>query len=666
MSVNPQEAAALLLALDDASSSFLGFVRFMRPEWKVIPDFHLDLIDKLDRLERGTLTHPDGRPCYSMLINMPPRHSKSSIATELFPAYYILRDARRAVMSCAYNAELAADFGEKVRNYVTDPRALKAFPGFALSNLSKAKDFWRTQEGGQYAGVGIGGTTTGRPANCFVAGTMVATPNGPVPIERLSPGDTVLSFDHIANKIVPKTVVATQSSLSADLITTKCSTGTTITSTSDHKFFTPSGYRPAASLSIGEELVALEHAHVTGSIRIDNPVPATVYDIQVADTHNFFANGILVHNCLITDDPIKARDEAESATIRNKVWNYYVSALTTRKQPDVLDRPAIEIMILTRWHPDDPAGRIMETEEWKEGRWMHVCYAARTELIDPTAPTIPRNELPVTDPRYNPNDTTPVPKTRTFKPLWPSRFDLDFLSRREKLNPREFASLYQQQPYIEGGNIVKGYWWRYYTTPQDTYPHVIIACDTAYKKTTTSDYSVVAVMAMDLAGDIYLLDILRGRWDFPELKRLLTHQNAKWRGRGLRAIYVEDRASGQSLIQELKNQSGMSVIAFKTISDKVSRLHSVTPLIEGGRVYIPQTASWLDDFVQELTAFPSVQNDDQVDALSLGLDILSKIPINGLDSFDIAPITNSLNHTLASKNSLASQFKNKPLRFLGS
>lgn len=535
MSVNPQEAAALLLALDDASSSFLGFVRFMRPEWKVIPDFHLDLIDKLDRLERGTLTHPDGRPCYSMLINMPPRHSKSSIATELFPAYYILRDARRAVMSCAYNAELASDFGEKVRNYVTDPRALKAFPGFALSNLSKAKDFWRTQDGGQYAGVGIGGTTTGRPANL-----------------------------------------------------------------------------------------------------------------------------------LITDDPIKARDEAESATIRNKVWNYYVSALTTRKQPDVLDRPAIEIMILTRWHPDDPAGRIMETDEWKEGRWMHVCYAARTEVIDPTAPTVPRNELPVTDPRYNPNDTTPVPKTRTFKPLWPSRFDLDFLSRREKLNPREFASLYQQQPYVEGGNIVKGYWWRYYTTPQDTYPHVIIAADTAYKKTTTSDYSVVAVMAMDLAGDIYLLDILRGRWDFPELKRLLTHQNAKWRGRGLRAIYVEDRASGQSLIQELKNQSGMSVIAFKTISDKVSRLHSVTPLIEGGRVYIPQTASWLDDFVQELTAFPSVQNDDQVDALSLGLDILSKIPINGLDSFDIAPITNSLNHTLASKNSLSAQFKNKPLRFLGS
>lgn len=881
--MNPQEAAALLLALDDASSSFLGFVRFMRPEWKVIPDFHLDLIDKLDRLERGTLTHPDGRPCYSMLINMPPRHSKSSIATELFPAYYILRDARRAVMSCAYNAELAADFGEKVRNYVTDPRALKAFPGFALSNLSKAKDFWRTQEGGQYAGVGIGGTTTGRPANCFVAGTMVATPNGSVPIEHLSPGDTVLSFDHIANKIVPKTIVATQSSLSADLITTQCSTGTTITSTSDHKFFTPSGYRPAASLSIGEELGALEYlpslqewiseqsrsifllqavlsrllsaasnlldvqnqlpahalgsrapwssptilqpsllrrsslsgsqvrnmrrhhraqdeavlrpmspkstpspadanvylqegiqttkqphqvllnwlqergprhshevawepnvpawswlgsvligilqcakagigslqgalralrlgqtamcspyrpeqaqqrsiepdspmlsvprlhtwghqknesglfcAHVTGSLRLDNSEPTTVYDIQVADTHNFFANGILVHNCLITDDPIKARDEAESATIRNKVWNYYVSALTTRKQPDVLDRPAIEIMILTRWHPDDPAGRIMATDEWKEGRWMHVCYAARTEVVDPTAPTIPKNELPVTDPRYNPNDTTPVPKTRTFKPLWPSRFDLDFLSRREKLNPREFASLYQQQPYVEGGNIVKGYWWRYYTTPQDTYPHVIIAADTAYKKTTTSDYSVVAVMAMDLAGDIYLLDILRGRWDFPELKRLLTHQNAKWRGRGLRAIYVEDRASGQSLIQELKNQSGMSVIAFKTISDKVSRLHSVTPLIEGGRVYIPQTASWLDDFVQELTAFPSVQNDDQVDALSLGLDILSKIPINGLDSFDIAPITNSLNHTLASKNSLSAQFKNKPLRFLGS
>lgn len=709
MSIDAREAAALLLALDDAASSFLGFVRFMKPEWKVIPPFHLDLIDKLDRLEKGTLTHPDGRPCFSMLINMPPRHSKSSLATELFPAYYILRDARRAVMSCAYNAELAADFGEKVRSYVTDPRAAQAFPNFALSSLSKAKDFWRTQEGGQYAGVGIGGTTTGRPANCFVAGTMVATPNGSVPIEHLSPGDTVLSFDHIANKIVPKTIVATQSSLSADLITTQCSTGTTITSTSDHKFFTPSGYRPAASLSIGEELGALEYlpslqegiseqaqqrsiepdspmlsvprlhtwghqknesglfcAHVTGSLRLDNSEPTTVYDIQVADTHNFFANGILVHNCLITDDPIKARDEAESATIRNKVWNYYVSALTTRKQPDVLDRPAIEIMILTRWHPDDPAGRIMETDEWKEGRWMHVCYPARTELDDPTAPTLPRNELPKTDSRFHPTDTTLVPKTRNFQALWPQRFDLDFLARREKLNPREFASLYQQQPYVEGGNIIKSYWWRYYITHQDNYPHVIIACDTAYKKTTTSDYSVIAVMAMDATGDIMILDILRGRWDFPELKRLLTHQNSKWRGRGLRAVYVEDRASGQSLIQELRSQSGMSVIPYKTISDKVSRLHSVTPLIEGGRVYLPQSASWLDDFVQECTAFPSSPNDDQVDALSLGLDVLSKIPLNAMDSFSHIPLHTSLNSQLSSKNSLASQFKNRPLRFLGS
>jgi predicted phage terminase large subunit-like protein len=535
MSIDPREAAALLLALDDAATSFLGFVRLMKPEWKVIPDFHLDLIDRLDRLEKGTLTHPDGTPCYSLLINMPPRHSKSSLATELFPAYYVLRDARRAVMSCAYNAELASDFGEKVRNYVTDPRAAQAFPSFALSSLSKAKDFWRTQDGGQYAGVGIGGTTTGRPANL-----------------------------------------------------------------------------------------------------------------------------------LITDDPIKARDEAESATIRNKVWNYYVSALTTRKQPDVLDRPPIEIMILTRWHPDDPAGRIMETDEWKEGRWMHVCYPARVELDDPTAPQVPRNELPKTDSRFHPTDTSLVPQTRRYQALWPQRFDLDFLARRERLNPREFASLYQQQPYVEGGNIIKGYWWRYYATHQDSYPHVIIACDTAYKKTTTSDYSVIAVMAMDATGDILILDILRGRWDFPELKRLLNHQNSKWRGRGLRAIYVEDRASGQSLIQELRSQSGMSVIPFKTISDKVSRLHSVTPLIEGGRVYLPQSAAWLDDFVQECTGFPSSPNDDQVDALSLGLDVLSKIPLNAMDSFSHIPLHTSLNSQLSSKNSLASQFKNKPLRFLGS
>ena len=74
---------------------------------------------------------------------------------------------------------------------------------------------------------------------------------------------------------------------------------------------------------------------------------------------------------LLIDDPIKAREEADSATQRNKTWSYYVSALTTRKQPEPDGTSAIEIVILTRWHPDDVAGRLMETDDWREGEWQN-------------------------------------------------------------------------------------------------------------------------------------------------------------------------------------------------------------------------------------------------------------------------------------------------------
>jgi len=133
------------------------------------------------------------------------------------------------------------------------------------------------------------------------------------------------------------------------------------------------------------------------------------------------------------------------------------------------------------------------------------------------------------------------------------------------------------------------------------------------------------ILGMDASGDIYLLDVIRNKYDFPELKRRAISVNTLWRGRGLRGFYIEDKASGQSLIQELKTASGLSVIPYKVSTDKVSRVNAVTPLIEGGRVFVPENAPWLDDFMNECQSFPSGKHDDQVDALSMGLDILSRM-----------------------------------------
>lgn len=493
MTMTPQQAAKRLLLIQKAREGFEGFVRAVFPDF-ALTDFQLELIETLNALENGSL----GKQ--RLMINMPPRHGKSWLASTLFPVYYLARRPTRQVLATSYNQDLAKTFGRAVRDLAREPIVAQAFPDCEMSTASQAVDDWRTTLGGSYYATGIGGSTTGRAANL-----------------------------------------------------------------------------------------------------------------------------------LLTDDPVKAREEADSATQRNKTWSYYVSALTTRKQPEVNGDPAIEVLIMTRWHPDDLGGRVMATEDWAEGAWHHINFPAIRRVKSNIKTSVAT--LPPDDPRYiEPGKLSSVaPGKRHYYPeeeaaLWPERFPLEDLKKRERMDTREFAALYQQQPFIAGGNLIKSHWWRTYSPSEPPEcPTVIIAADTAFKKTETADYSVLMVLGMDLSGDIYILDLIRNRYDFPELKRAAIAQNARWRGKGLRGLYIEDKASGQSLIQELRNASGVSVIPVKVSTDKVTRLNAVSPLIEGGRVFLPTEAEWLDDFMVEAQSFPNGKHDDMIDALTIGLDALSRM-----------------------------------------
>ena len=496
--VHRAAAARRLLELRTAAASFPAFVRFLQPDWTLAP-FQEELIEALDALERSELD----QDC--LLVTMPPRMAKSTFSSIFFPAYFMARDPSRYCMAVSYNDKLATDFGRQVRNLVTDPRMSQLFPGFGPSKDSRAVDQWRTEQNGAYFAIGIGGTTSGRPANA-----------------------------------------------------------------------------------------------------------------------------------LIIDDPIKSRDDAESLTQRNKTWNYYSSALTTRLQPDSQGNRPKQLVVLTRWHPDDMAGRLMKSEDWKEGRWKHINYQA---ILDRTISRTAVNKLPADHPFYNPKPLRELTESERYHTeteevsLWPERFPLEELKRRRRLNPREFASLYQQQPYIQGGNLLRTEWWRYY--PADLKPErfaaLVITIDTAFKRNEQADYSVAIVAGIDANGDIYIVDLMRGRYEFPELKQRAVLLNNFWRGKGLRAIYVEDKASGQTLIQELKRQSGLSIIPYKVVHDKVARVNAILPIIEGGRVFLPDDAPWLDTFMEEATAFPGGAHDDQVDAFTMAIDILSRTSV-GMDA----------------------------------
>jgi predicted phage terminase large subunit-like protein len=142
--------------------------------------------------------------------------------------------------------------------------------------------------------------------------------------------------------------------------------------------------------------------------------------------------------------------------------------------------------------------------------------------------------------------------------------------------------------------------------------------DTAFKSGSENDYSVGTTWGV-LENAYYLLSLWRGRVDFPELKRLVGSLAREWNPS---AILVEDAASGQSLIQELRHESLLPIIPVKTDRDKTSRAQSITPLIEAGKVFLPESAPWLADFLDELAAFPSGVHDDMVDSSTQALNYL--------------------------------------------
>ena len=479
------ELASLLLQVRAAEEGFLGFVQLMHPEWK-IPKYQRDFIELLDKLERRELLNKKGEPVYNLLVNMPPRHNKSTLATKLFPAYCICRSPWSKILVSSAAKDLAESFGAETRAYLENPHTKLAFPHASISAKTGAKADWLTDQGGQYLALGQSGNTIGRPANL-----------------------------------------------------------------------------------------------------------------------------------LILDDPYPNRQAAESPTQRRAIWSFWNSALWRRREPDRDNRQPITIVIHTRWVPGDITGTILESQDYKDGFWHHVSYEAITKKKA-------QGRLP------------------TETALWPERFPLEWLQREQRADPREFTCQYQQRPYTEGGNLIKSNWWGTYDSSPDSLPkfaQIVIGVDGAFKKTNLSDYSAAVVAGLATDGDIYILEVMRERLDFPELKRALIRLNTQWRGRGLRAIYIEDKASGIIALQELKNQSGMSVIPYKVVNDKVSRISAVTPLIEGGRCMLPTNAPWVDDFVKECEQFPNANHDDQVDALAIVLDILARTPLQSASDFSVDPLT---------------------------
>src|SRR5574338_245092 len=174
----------------------------------------------------------------------------------------------------------------------------------------------------------------------------------------------------------------------------------------------------------------------------------------------------------------------------------------------------------------------------------------------------------------------------------------------------------------ESSGIIKNTWWKFFENENDIYRQQVFkkvqSWDTAFKKNQENDYSVCTTWVYTNTG-FYLIDVWRGRVEFPELKRKVV-ELAKLHS--VNEILIEDKASGQSLIQELQRNTILPIKPIKVENDKIARVNSVTPIIEAGKVYLPKDASWLNGFLDEMEEFPNGEFDDTVDSVSQFLNAM--------------------------------------------
>jgi predicted phage terminase large subunit-like protein len=199
-----------------------------------------------------------------------------------------------------------------------------------------------------------------------------------------------------------------------------------------------------------------------------------------------------------------------------------------------------------------------------------------------------------------------------------SQTALDELKR--SMGSMEFSAQYQQAPVPIGGNLIKWSWFRFYDAPPNIRPNdkLILSWDTAMSSEQLADYSACVVLLVR-GETIYILDVIRGRYEYPDLKRAVLFHHQRWR-QSVATCYllIEKKGSGLGLIQDLRRED-IHAIGINPESDKVIRMAAQAAPIEAGAVYLPTTAQWIGEFKKEILSFPRGKHDDQVDALSQGL-----------------------------------------------
>ena len=288
----------------------------------------------------------------------------------------------------------------------------------------------------------------------------------------------------------------------------------------------------------------------------------------------------------IVDDPHSEQD-ALSPTALENAWEWYMSGPRQRLQPG-----GAIIIVMTRWGELDLTARLLKQQarDPKSDQWDVVEFPA---ILD--------------------ND----------EPLWPEYWKLEELEKiKASISLSKWQAQYMQKPTSDAASIIKREWWR--TWEGEDVPrlqYVMQSYDTAFLKSRTADFSAIQTWGVfypseDSGPNLILLDAKKGRWEFPDLKRVAYSEYEYWEPE---TILIEAKAAGMPLTQELR-ASGIPVVNYTPSrgNDKFSRMNAVAPLFESGLVWYPDT-TWAEEVIEEMASFPFGEHDDHCDAATQAL-----------------------------------------------